>query len=69
MYFHVEFIMFFKLIKVHLLVSELYIYQNVRCNDNKMAEDTSLYPKIIISIIIIIIIIIVTIIVTLTVPA
>ena len=26
---------FFKLIKVHLLVSELYIYQNARCNDQK----------------------------------
>ena len=26
---------FFKLIKVHLLVSELYIYQNARCNDKK----------------------------------
>jgi len=24
---------FFKLIKVHLLVSELYIYQTARCND------------------------------------
>jgi hypothetical protein len=24
---------FIKLIKVHLLVSELYIYQNARCND------------------------------------
>ena len=27
--------MFFKLINVHLLVSELYINQNVRCNDKK----------------------------------
>jgi hypothetical protein len=27
--------MFFKLIKVLLLVSELYIYQNARCNDTK----------------------------------
>ena len=26
---------FFKLIKVHLLVSELYIYQSARCNNNK----------------------------------
>ena len=26
---------FFKLIKVHLFVSELYIYQNARCNDKK----------------------------------
>ena len=28
--------MFFKLIKVHLLVSELYIYQNVRWNNKKL---------------------------------
>ena len=27
--------MFFKLIKVLLLVSKLYIYQNARCNDKK----------------------------------
>ena len=33
MYFNVNFNVFFKLIKVYLLVSELYIYQNVRCND------------------------------------
>ena len=33
MYFNVNFNVFFKLIKVHLLVSELYIYQNVGCND------------------------------------
>ena len=33
MYFNVNFNVFFKLIKVHLLVSELYIYQNARCND------------------------------------
>ena len=32
-YFNVNFNVFFKLIKVHLLVSELYIYQNARCND------------------------------------
>ena len=32
MYFNVNFNVFFKLIKVHLLVSELYIYQNARCN-------------------------------------
>ena len=35
MYFNVNFNVFFILIKVHLLVSELYIYQNARCNDNK----------------------------------
>ena len=28
--------LFFKLIKVHLLVSELHIYQNARCNNKKM---------------------------------
>ena len=32
-YFNVNFNVFFKLIKVHLLVSELYIYQTARCND------------------------------------
>ena len=31
--FYVNFNVFFKLIKVPLLVSELYIYQNARCND------------------------------------
>jgi len=35
MYFNVNFNAFFKLIKVHLLVSELYIYQNARCYDKK----------------------------------
>jgi hypothetical protein len=30
---------FFKLIKVHLLVSELYIYQNARCNHKKNCND------------------------------
>jgi len=34
-YFNVNFNVFFKLIKVHFLVSELYIYQNARCNDYK----------------------------------
>jgi len=34
-YFNVNFNMFFKLIKVHLLVSELYMYQNARWNDIK----------------------------------
>jgi len=32
-YFNVNFNVFFKLIEVHLLVSELYIYQNALCND------------------------------------
>ena len=35
MYFNVNFNVFFKLIKVHLLVSELYIYHYVRCKDEK----------------------------------
>ena len=35
MYFNVNFNVFFKLIKVHLLVSELYIYQNAWCNNKK----------------------------------
>jgi len=34
-YFNVNFNVFFKLIIVHLLVSEFYIHQNVRCNDKK----------------------------------
>jgi len=34
-YFNVNFNVFFRLIKVHLLVSGLYIYQNARCNDKK----------------------------------
>ena len=33
MYFDVNFNVFFKLIKVHLLVNEIYIYQNARCNN------------------------------------
>ena len=40
MYFNVNFNVFFKLIKVHLLVSELYMYQNARCNDT---EEVSVY--------------------------
>jgi len=35
-YFIVNFNVFFKLIKVRLLVSEPYIYQNARCNDKKV---------------------------------
>ena len=34
MYFNVNFNVFFKLTKLHFLVSELYIYQNARCSDN-----------------------------------
>jgi len=34
-YFNVTFNVFFKLIKVHLLMSEPYIYQNARCIDKK----------------------------------
>ena len=33
MYLNVNFNVLFKLINVYLLVSELYIYQNARCND------------------------------------
>ena len=40
MYFNVNFNVFFKLIKGHLLVSELYIYQNARCNDKKKNPST-----------------------------
>jgi len=36
MYFNVNFNVFFKLIKLHLLVIELYIHQNVQCNDKKL---------------------------------
>jgi len=35
LYFTENFNVFFKLIKVHFLVSELYMYQNARCNDRK----------------------------------
>jgi len=35
MYFNVNFNVFFKLIKVHVLVSELYVHQNAWCNDKK----------------------------------
>ena len=45
MYFDVNFNVFFKLIKVHLLVSELYIYQNARYNNknnNKINEAVGL---------------------------
>jgi len=37
-YFNVNFNVFFKLIKLHLLVSELNIYQNALCNDKKKEE-------------------------------
>ena len=43
MYFNVNFNVFFKLIKVHLLVSELYVYQNARCNDKKKKKTYPLY--------------------------
>jgi len=38
-YFNVNFDVFFKLIKVNLLVSELYIYQNARCNGKQKQTD------------------------------
>jgi len=37
-YFNVNFNAFFKSIKMLLLVSELYIYQNARCNDKNTLE-------------------------------
>jgi len=37
-YFNVNFNVFFKLIKVHLLVSELYVYQNARCKDKNLIK-------------------------------
>ena len=38
-YFNVNFNVFFKLIKVLLLVSELYVYQNARYNDKKLENN------------------------------
>jgi hypothetical protein len=38
-YFNVNFNVFFKLIKALLLVSELYIHQNARCNDKEETAD------------------------------
>jgi len=40
MHFNVNFNVFFKLIKVHLLVSELYIYQNARCSNKNSKKLT-----------------------------
>jgi len=41
-YFHVNFNVSFKLIKLHLLVSELHLHQNARCNDkNRKIEDSA----------------------------
>ena len=42
MYFNVNFNVFFKLVQVHLLVSELYIHQNARCDDKKRLLPTCL---------------------------
>jgi len=48
-YFNVNFNVFFKLIKMPLLVSELYIYQKARCNNEnyrkKFSEHLSLDCK------------------------
>ena len=38
MYFNVNFNVFFKFIKEHLLASELYIHQNARCNDKNLSN-------------------------------
>ena len=35
MYFNLNFSVFFKLIKVHLLVNELYVHQNASRNNKK----------------------------------
>ena len=40
---YVYFNVFFNLIKVHLLVSELNIYQSARCNDKKKNLITILF--------------------------
>ena len=45
MYFNVNINVFFKLKKVHMLVSEIYIYQNARCN-NKNNRMHSVYTSI-----------------------
>jgi len=39
-YFNINFNVFFKLIKVLLLVSEIYMHQNGRCNDKKIHGGT-----------------------------
>jgi len=39
-YFNVNFNVFFLNKKVHLLVSELYIYQYARCNNKKKTDTT-----------------------------
>ena len=43
-YFNVNFNVFFKLIKVNLLVNELYIYQNAQCSDKKIRFDLLTFP-------------------------
>ena len=45
MYFNVNFNVFFKSIKVHLLVSELYIHQIARCNDKKKHSNKQKHRK------------------------
>ena len=52
MYFNVNINLFFKLLKVHLLVSELYIYQNARCNDKKKRVAILIFYKILWSMVI-----------------
>ena len=48
MYFNVNYNVFFKLINGHLLVSELYMYQNARCNDKKKTYLIFIVPCIVI---------------------
>ena len=45
MYFNVNFNVFFKLIKVHLSVRILNIYQNAWCNNKKKNQRINVYPK------------------------
>ena len=40
-YFNVNFNMFFKLIKVHLLARKIYMHQNACCNNEKICNKIS----------------------------
>ena len=44
-YFNINFNVFFKLIKVHLSVSELYIYQKAGCKNKKKTTIVELFKK------------------------
>ena len=45
MYFNLNFNVLFKLINVHLFVSELYIIQTARCNDKKRDKYILIFCK------------------------